>query len=164
MANGIAKTMTNFAGDVWKGMSTGVDAGTSFRVRGGNKATQALKSMNKNKVKLSKPSNPNLKSNYTKDIRGRAKARVSRTSNATFSQKTGDFLGGGIRETYKNINDKDMSFGKALKEGHKVNGELSKSRVAGSFMVASAAGRIATGGGITKDKNGNTNIIGIPFI
>ena len=41
---------------------------------------------------------------------------------------------------------------------------LSGARVAGAGIGLSAAGRIATGGGIYKDGDGNTDIIGIPFI
>lgn len=82
----------------------------------------------------------------------------------TFGQKTGDFLGGGIRETYKNMTEKEMSLGKAIKQGHTVDGKISAKRIAGTYVTASAVGRVATGGGITKDRNGNTNLIGIPFI
>lgn len=41
---------------------------------------------------------------------------------------------------------------------------LSGRRVAGAFVGASALGRLASGGGIYKDADGNTDIIGIPFI
>ena len=41
---------------------------------------------------------------------------------------------------------------------------LSSRRVAGAFVGASALGRLASGGGIYKDADGNTDIIGIPFI
>lgn len=36
--------------------------------------------------------------------------------------------------------------------------------IAGSYIAASAVGRVATGGGLTRDRNGNSNIIGIPFV
>lgn len=41
---------------------------------------------------------------------------------------------------------------------------LSGGRLAGAFVGASAFGRLASGGGIYKDADGNTDIIGIPFI
>jgi hypothetical protein len=48
------------------------------------------------------------------------------------------------------------------------NGEYNFGAIAGSlltgYMGASAVGRIATGGGIYKDADGNTDLIGIPFI
>lgn len=41
---------------------------------------------------------------------------------------------------------------------------LSGRRVAAGFVGASSIGRLASGGGIYKDADGNTDIIGIPFI
>lgn len=153
MAGNIAKTMVNFAGDVWQGMSKGVSSGKAFRASGGKQAAEALNRMKSNNVKLMKPNN--LKA-------------ASLKGNATFGQKAGNFVGGGIRDTYNNMSKKDMKFKDAIKAAHTVNGKvdgrLSKTKMAGTFVGASAAGRIATGGGIMKDKNGNTNVIGIPFI
>ena len=37
-------------------------------------------------------------------------------------------------------------------------------KIAGSFIGAAAVGRIASGGGVYKDGNGNTNLIGVPFV
>lgn len=37
-------------------------------------------------------------------------------------------------------------------------------KIAGSYIGVSAAARVATGGGVYKDRNGNTNIAGVPFI
>lgn len=44
------------------------------------------------------------------------------------------------------------------------DGSFNAGKIAGSFVGASAAARIATGGGLTRDRHGNTNIIGVPFI
>lgn len=41
---------------------------------------------------------------------------------------------------------------------------LSGRRVAAGFVGASSLGRLASGGGIYKDADGNTDIIGVPFI
>ena len=83
--------------------------------------------------------------------------------NTSFAGKAGDFFGAGTRETIKGIKS-----GKSFKESSKnafMDGEkLRMDRVAGTFMAASAAGRIASGGGIYKDRNGSTNLIGVPFI
>lgn len=43
-------------------------------------------------------------------------------------------------------------------------GGYSARKIAGSYMGVSAAGRIATGGGVYKDKDGNTDLIGVPLI
>jgi hypothetical protein len=37
-------------------------------------------------------------------------------------------------------------------------------KIAGSYLGVAAAGRVLTGGGIYKDGNGNTNLIGVPFV
>lgn len=158
MASDIAKAMTNFAGDVWKGMSQGVDAGKKFRVKGVQTANNALKGpqrvnrVNKNSIKKA----PKI-------------SKQKSFNKPTMAQKAGNFVGGGIRDTYKNINEKDMKLVEGLKAAHSVpdgkgGTRLSKTKMAGTFVGASAAGRIATGGGVMKDKNGNTNVIGIPFI
>lgn len=157
MAN-IAKMMTNFAGDVWEGMSKGVSAGKAFRVNGVKASNAALK--NSSKV------------NRVKNITTKSMPKISKQKSIakpSLGQKAGNFVGGGIRDTYLNMNKKDMKFKDAIKSAHYVsdgkNGKrLSKTKVAGTFIGASAAGRIATGGGVMKDKNGNTNVIGIPFI
>ena len=97
--------------------------------------------------------------------------------------KAGNFLGGGIRESIKDYKVAKEAFDQgttkhapsirtALRKGHTVentvNGKtvktLDKKAVAGSVVAASAAGRVATGGGLYRDKDGNTNIIGVPFI
>jgi len=42
--------------------------------------------------------------------------------------------------------------------------QLDWGKIAGSYIGVSAAGRVLSGGGIYKDRHGNTNLIGIPFI
>jgi hypothetical protein len=37
-------------------------------------------------------------------------------------------------------------------------------RAAGTYMTASIGARVISGGGLYKDRNGNTNLPGIPFI
>lgn len=43
-------------------------------------------------------------------------------------------------------------------------GKLNYGKIAGSYIGAAAAGRIVTGGGAYKDGNGNSNLIGVPFV
>jgi hypothetical protein len=45
-----------------------------------------------------------------------------------------------------------------------VGGGTAWGTVAGSYIGASAAFRVASGGGLYRDKNGNNNIIGVPFV
>lgn len=73
----------------------------------------------------------------------------------------------GIKEaaikTFAKNSDKILdSSGKIIKDAEKANWNYGK--IAGSYIGVSAAARVATGGGLYKDKNGNTNIAGVPFI
>lgn len=43
-------------------------------------------------------------------------------------------------------------------------GKVNVGKIAGSYIGVSAAARVATGGGLYKDRNGNTNVAGVPFI
>ena len=67
-----------------------------------------------------------------------------------FGQKT--MAGGNIVDTAKEI-----YMDQATKKWN-------ATAIAGSYIVGSAGLRVATGGGITKDRNGNNDIIGIPFM
>ena len=63
----------------------------------------------------------------------------------------------------------NMSLTDRMKMAHmNEDGTYSGSRIAGSalmgYMGVSTAYRLASGGGIYKDSDGNTDIIGIPFI
>lgn len=90
-------------------------------------------------------------------------------------KQTANFLGGGIKNTVKNMSEAGgkQSFKTAVKNAHShmvkdANGkmvkELSGKKIAGTAIGVSMAGRVITGGGLYKDKNGNTNIPGLPFI
>lgn len=82
----------------------------------------------------------------------------------------------GIRDSARNYNKaankgQKVKLTDAIKQGHKkidANGNISKEydmgKIAGTAFSVGVAGRIATGGGLYKDKYGNTNLPGIPFI
>ena len=61
---------------------------------------------------------------------------------------------------------KDISLAKAIKQGHmKADGKsYDMGKIAGTTFSIGVAGRIASGGGLYKDKYGNTNLPGVPFI
>lgn len=108
-------------------------------------------------------------------------------SKQSFAEKTlreiggdiGDLLKGGL-ESNKAINPiADKFFGvpqlayktfkngdvrQAAKDVFFKDGKLDYGKVAGSFVGASAAARVASGGGIYKDSRGQNNFIGIPFV
>ena len=52
----------------------------------------------------------------------------------------------------------------SIKAGHMTNGNLDMKKVAGTAATIGVAGRVATGGGLYRDRYGNTNLPGIPFI
>lgn len=59
------------------------------------------------------------------------------------------------------------TFGKnAVQEGEKwvAKDGLNYGKIAGSYLGVAAAGRVMSGGGVYKDGNGNTNLIGVPFV
>ena len=88
-------------------------------------------------------------------------------ANNSKAYKIGDALGGGARDAYRSYQKKG-DINTALKAGFtkKVNGEskIRMGRVAGAAVSASAVGRVATGGGLYRDRYGRTNIPGLPFI
>ena len=90
-------------------------------------------------------------------------SRTSGIQNPTFGNKLGDAMVGGFRDTYSGLKA-NQGLSQSLATGFKDGDKLRMDRVAGGFVTASAAARIATGGGLYKDRNGSTNIIGLPFI
>lgn len=48
--------------------------------------------------------------------------------------------------------------------GKQVVDKWNNKKIAGSVLGAAAIGRVASGGGAYKDGNGNTNLIGVPFV
>ena len=71
---------------------------------------------------------------------------------------------GGIADTYKGTKAGD-GFWNSLEAAHKnKDGSLRWDRIAGTYAAASLGSRVLSGGGLTKDKYGNTNLPGIPFI
>lgn len=82
--------------------------------------------------------------------------------------KIGKFIMGeadtGVRGTLSALSKGD-GFGDAVKKAYtKSNGDLNYKAIAGTYIGASLAGRVATGGGLYRDSTGNVNAPGIPFI
>ncbi len=76
----------------------------------------------------------------------------------------GDNIFGGIGDSYKGIRDGGPLWD-TIKGAHtNDDGSLRWGRIAGTYMAASAAGRVISGGGLTRDRNGNPDFPGIPFI
>lgn len=76
--------------------------------------------------------------------------------------KNGDW---DLMKTFGKVNDKGQALnaaGEVLKKGEKQ--ALNYGKIAGSYIGVGVAARVVTGGGLYKDRNGNTNIAGVPFI
>jgi hypothetical protein len=79
-----------------------------------------------------------------------------------------DFFSKGFRDVASNLKREGAEGGltNAIKDAYydKEAKSLKYGSIAGSYLGISAGYRLASGGGLYKDKNGNTNIIGVPFI
>lgn len=87
---------------------------------------------------------------------------------ASVGYRLGNNTIGGYRDTIKSLN-KGNGMKKALQDGFTRVADdgtrkLHAGRVAGAVMTASVAGRVATGGGLYRDRYGRINVPGVPFI
>lgn len=103
---------------------------------------------------------------------GTSHGTMMKTSGAyRAGRKSTQFLTDGITGTAKAMK-KGESFGQAFMKGHSsvktVNGQtvrgLSAKKVAGTATAVGLGGRAVTGGGLYRDRYGNVNVPGIPFI
>lgn len=109
-------------------------------------------------------------------------AAAAKELSSSMAFKNGDIIGKGLLKngvtsgtanTIKNMNQ-GIKFGQAIKGAHSVGGKyvngvyqggkLSAGKIAGSVATVGIAGRVATGGGLYRDRYGNFNIPGVPFI
>ena len=85
--------------------------------------------------------------------------------NVSMGARLGDAMGAGYREAFKGAKTGGVSGAvNAFKKAHiNADGSLNKARVAGTIVTTNVASRVITGGGLYKDRNGNTNLP-IPFL
>ena len=145
---GIAKKMLGFADEFIEGASKGIGDAGAIKMS----VNKVASNMTNSQLKFAKKGKIVAQANYTKGIQ-----------NPTVMNKLGDAMVGGIRDTGAAMKG-GQNISKALATGFMDGDKLRMDRVAGGFVTASAAARIATGGGLYKDRNGSTNIIGVPFI
>ena len=69
----------------------------------------------------------------------------------------------GITDSFKARESGATAFD-AIRKGHMVNGHISAKKVAGTAFTVGVAGRVVTGGGLYRDRYGNFNLPGVPFI
>lgn len=76
-----------------------------------------------------------------------------------------DGMMSGIPRSIYNMRHANQGFVDAVKTAHQTaDGKWNPAAIAGSYIAASSAYRIMSGGGLTRDANGNPNVIGIPFV
>lgn len=100
------------------------------------------------------------------------KAIVSKGTKPTIGNIMGDAAIGGYRDTYRGAQAAlkgGAGYKDAVKAGlsqgfKNADGTVNAGRVAGAVVTAGVVGRVASGGGLYKDRYGNTNLIGVPFI
>lgn len=81
-----------------------------------------------------------------------------------FGNQAKDFFFGGTIDSYNNYQS-GMGIMESIAKAHQnEDGSVNMMKAAGTFMTASAAARVASGGGLYKDRYGNPNLIGVPFI
>ena len=100
------------------------------------------------------------------------KGSILNSNQAINKFPTGGFRAGGnagmmsgIPRAVSNVRHGNMGVVDAAKAAHtNADGSYNAMAIAGSYIGASAAYRVASGGGVTRDKDGNSNLIGVPFI
>lgn len=70
----------------------------------------------------------------------------------------------GSAQNYMQTPKAQRSVINSIKAGHMTNGNLDMKKVAGTAATIGVAGRVATGGGLYRDRYGNVNVPGLPFI
>lgn len=100
------------------------------------------------------------------NVKKAVKGEVIHHSNDAISKIGAGVLNNGLggAQVAYNVLKKNQGIKEAAAEVFKNGDKLNYGKIAGSYIGMSAAARVATGGGLYKDRNGSTNIAGIPFI
>lgn len=86
---------------------------------------------------------------------------------------TGNYISGNIKNkagkeiaisTGKGISNSDRIASIYMNKDGSVNKTMVAGTIAGGYLGVSSAARIASGGGLYRDSDGNTDVIGVPFI
>ena len=144
----IAKKMLGYADEFMEGAAKGIGDAGAVKMS----VNKVASNMTKKQLKYAKKGKIIAQATKTKGIQ-----------NPTMVNKVGDAVWGGVRDTKAAIKG-GQSVSQALTTGYMNGDKLNMGRAAGTFVAASTGARIATGGGLYKDRNGSTNIIGLPFI
>ena len=115
-----------------------------------------------------------MSSGAIKNIAGEVWDGMAKGTTKTVANTVGDSLVGGYRDAFKMVKKLDLPKGEypsgeqigkiAKKAFSNADGSTNYNRVAGAAFTAGVAGRVVSGGGLYKDRYGNRNLPGIPFI
>ena len=151
---GFRKSAGKFFSDLVEGAMKGTDA-------------KSIRNVNRLKSNMTDAQKTVLRNKNIKNVKlNNSTSKTAMRQSTSMASQIGDAVGGGIRETVKGA--KAGGVGSAI-EGFKrahtnADGSVNWGRAAGTFAAVNVAGRVVTGGGLYKDRNGNTNIPGIPFL
>ena len=100
----------------------------------------------------------------TEQPKQQVKSKSGKFDFGEYGNKAKDFFLGGAIDSYNNYQSGMGVIDSVVKAHQNADGSTNMMRAAGTFMTASAAARVVSGGGLYKDRYGNPNLIGVPFI
>ena len=103
-------------------------------------------------------------SRRSKGNRMKGNTRLNSDRLNEFGNQAKDFFLGGAIDSYNNYKSGMGIIDSVAKAHQNEDGSINMMKAAGTFMTMSAATRVASGGGLYKDRYGNPNLIGVPFI
>lgn len=167
----IAQEMTGFAKNLYHGAVKGVNKADDTVVKAMAKSNSS-KNLKYAKGNRAVKASNNVKAPNRKTPNKRNFQSLPQSKSNTVGANLGNWAGGGTRDslkTYKKMADNEKSILGAIKQGHQKIGadgtaQYDMGKIAGTTFTVGVAGRIATGGGLYRDRYGNTNLPGIPFI
>jgi hypothetical protein len=189
--NNIGKKMLGFADEFMEGASKGVSKNIRVNSLKSNMTKSQLKNLNlksgreaairtaANRTGKSVNEVSQAMANGQRVTFGKGNLNLSNKQtilnnkvNPTLGNKMGDAMIGGYRDMYRSAQSSlagGAGYKDAIRQGfnagfRNTNGTLNTARVAGGIATAGVAARVATGGGLYKDRYGNNNLIGVPFI
>ena len=109
-------------------------------------------------------SSSNANGGRSKGNRMKGNTRLSSDRLNEFGNQAKDFFLGGSIDSYNNYKSGMGVIDSVVKAHQNEDGSVNMMKAAGTFMTMSAAARVASGGGVYKDRYGNPNLIGVPFI
>lgn len=142
----LAEGAKDFASGVYKGLDNGSTKRLTNRaIRNGNMSAEVA-----NKI-----------------VTQRTSSQFGKLGTAAINAKPMAGIADSARQ-YMRTPQSQRSIMGSIKAGHmkQINGQdvLDMKKVAGTAVTVGVAGRVATGGGLYRDRYGNVNVPGLPFI